>query len=224
MKKILPIGFAICMMVACKPGSDLDGEGSVSGLYAVGVQEGQALTGAEASGEMAQYCGAGQIDQYIASVAGKISFNAGYKEHPNAGYDAQIVKKVGNDGKEGYYFGQGSMFSGAGNLAMMPGKGRVDEIIRGTCRVILNSIGGAGGTTKGANCKYPQATVSRGGSVSGTSANGSVNGTGCTTIKMSNDSIKHKYEVAFCPQAVAGFFDTTGSGAAGEMHFIIKGN
>lgn len=206
----------------CKPTHSLDEGDNVSGLYAVGVSDGQALTGAEAATEMGQYCNPGQLEAYIQRVAGSISFNAGYKEHPNAGYDAQIVKKIGNDGEEGYYVGQGAMFDGAGSLAMMPGKGRVDEIIRGTCRVILNSIGG--NTTRSSNCSYPQATVSRNGSVSGTSASGTIDGTGCTTIKLANANIKHRYEVAFCPQAIAGFFDTTGSGAAGEMHFIMKGN
>lgn len=216
MKKTL---FLISAMaaVACKPSDSLQESDNFSGLYTLNVQAGSQLTNDNAVIELGKFCGADNLSAYIDRVAKKLSFNAGYAEHPNAGYDASIVKKTGPDGKEAYYIGNGEMYMGAGTLAMEPPtNGNISELITGYCRVAINSLKGGGG-----GCAYPVAEASMGGSVSGSSARGSISSPGCVITKLNNQQISQRAELAFCPDAVGVNFFTS-SGAAGEMSAIIR--
>lgn len=218
MKYLVP--FALLAVVACKPKDGLHESQNFSGLYTLSVQGGSALTGESAVAELNKYCDPAALPGYLGRIAQRLSFNAGYAEHPNAGYDASIVKQMGPDGVEGYYIGQGQMFDGAGSLAMMPPtNGSIDRLLAGYCKVALNSIRG----NKGAGCAYPQAELSTGGSVNGSSAAGSIGSSGCLIAKMSNPQFKHTAEIAFCPDALGGNFQTQGGGAAGEMSIIVRG-
>ena len=213
--KIMVIAAAL-VMFGCKANTGFEESNDFSGLYTLGVTSGAAMTNDAALQELGKFCGQDTLATYVARIARKLSFNAGYANHPNSGYDAEIVKQVGPDGKEAFYAGNGEMFS-EGNAAMfLPTNGSVSELVAGYCAVVMNSIKGGGG------CSYPTVEVSQGGSVSGTSARGSINGAGCITAKLQNQQIKHRAEFAFCPDALGLNFFTSGDGAAGEMSAIIR--
>jgi hypothetical protein len=211
----------------CKQGDfKLHESGNFAGLYSLGVNGGSPLSGQEAINEVGQYCNQQNLPGYVDKIAKRLSFNAGYAEHPNAGYDAALVKQ-----QDGYVIGNGQMFDGAGSLAMFPpNNGNISRLIAGYCGVVMASLGQGGGDAKlnfGAavspKCAYPTIEVTKGGSVSGNSAAGSIDSGNCIIAKMKNGPVKHAAEIAFCPEALGGNFKTGGDGAAGEMSIIIRG-
>lgn len=241
MKSLTPIlaslAAAICFigLSGCKAGDGLQESGGFSGLYSLGVTQGSQLSSADALTEIAQYCSPQNLPAYLDRIAKRLSFNAGYAEHPNAGYDANVIKQAGPDGVQAYYIGNGQMFDGAGSLAMFPPtNGNLSRLVAGYCGVVMASLGAGGGDSTAAfqasfgaavspKCGYPNVLVSKGGSVKGTSAAGSIGSNGCTVAKMQNASIKNTAEIAFCPDAIGGNFVSSGDGAAGEMSIIIRG-
>lgn len=223
--KTMRIAVLALAAAACKPGG-LQESDDHSGLYSLGVQGGSNLQGQGAVDALNQFCSPAALPGYIQKIAHKISFNAGYAEHPNAGYDAALVQKQGPDGDSAFYIGEGQMHDGAGSLAMFPPtNGNINRLIAGYCNVALQSLGGAAPGTKSGSakgCAYPQIAISQGGSVSGSSAKGQISSSGCIIAKMQNDQIKHTAEIAFCPDAIGGNFFSKGDGAAGEMSIIIR--
>lgn len=231
-KKLFIVATALALG-ACKSGSlKLNESKNFAGLYSLGVTTGTQLTGQDAVNEMATFCSPQNLPAYLDRIARRLSFNAGYAEHPNAGYDASVGKRQGPDGVEAYYIGDGQMFDGAGSLAMMPPtNGNISRLVAGYCGVVMASLGQGGGDAKAnygaaisAKCGYPTIELTKGGSVSGSSAAGSINSGGCLVAKMKNDAIKHGAELAFCPDALGGNFVTSGDGAAGEMSIIVRGD
>ncbi len=230
--KLIYLAVILAPLAACKSGDfQLHESGGFAGLYSLGVSPGTQLTGQDAVNEIGQFCNQQNLPGYIDRIAKRLSFNAGYAEHPNAGYDAGLVRKPGPDGQEAYYIGQGQMFDGAGSLAMFPpNNGNISRLIAGYCGVVMASLGQGGGDAKlnyGAavspKCAYPTIELTKGGSVSGSSAAGSISSGSCVVAKMKNGPIKHSAEIAFCPDALGGNFVTSGDGAAGEMSIIIRG-
>lgn len=215
MKKIAFIVMVLATS-ACKSGT-LQESDNFSGLYTLSMGAGSQLSKESALAELAKYCDTNAMPGYIERIARKLSFNAGYADHPNAGQDADIVKKVGPDGKEAWYIGQGQWYQGEGAQAMeLPTNGNISALIAGYCKVAMNSFkGGSDG------CAYPTAEASTGGSVSGNSARGSINSPSCLITKLNNQSIGQRAEFAFCPDALGVNFFTS-SGAAGEMSAIIR--
>lgn len=206
------------LAVGCKANNGFNESDNFSGLFTLAVTSGSQLTNDAALTELAKYCGQDTLQQYVDHIARKLSFNAGYSNHPDAGYDADIVKKVGPDGVEAYYIGNGQMYDGAGSLAMMPPtNGNMTALIGAYCQVAMNSLRGSGA------CAYPTAEASQGGSVSGNSARGSINSPSCIVTKLQNQQVRHRAEFAFCPDALGVNFFTSGDGAAGEMSAIIRG-
>lgn len=209
-----------CLLsVGCKQNSGLQESDNFSGLLTLGVTNGTQMTKENALIEIGKFCSREALPGYIDRIARKLSFNAGYEAHPNAGHDAGIAKKVGPDGKESYYMVEGEMFQAAGsNLGMLPPtNGNISDLITGYCRVAMASLQG-----DSSGCAYPMAEVSQGGSVSGSSARGSINSTSCIIAKLQNQQIGHRAEFAFCPDALGVNFFTSSSGAAGEMSAIIR--
>lgn len=218
----------LVLTIGCKPGQTAS-TGPVSGLYTLNVSAGSVLSGDAALTELDKFCGRGALDAYLGRVAGGFSFNAGYAEHPDAGYDASIVRKVGPDGVEGYYIGEGQMYSGSGFAMYPPTNGSITRLVQGYCSVVINSLRNAGGgirsqTTSNGICAYPQIEVSQGGSVSGSSASGSINSSNCLIARMANSSLRNTAEVAFCGDSFNANFQTQSDGAAGEMSFILQGS
>lgn len=202
----------------CKQNTGFQESDNFSGLLTLGVTSGTQMTKENALIEIGKFCSPAALPGYIDRISQKLSFNAGYSSHPNAGYDAGIVKRVGPDGKESYYIGSGQMFDGAGSLAMKPPtNGNISELIAGYCRVAMASLSG-----DASGCAYPMAEVSQGGSVSGSSARGSINSSSCIIAKLQNQQIRHRAEYAFCPDALGVNFFTSADGAAGEMSAIIR--
>ncbi len=216
MKNKIMVLAAASMLFACKSNIGFEESNDFSGLYTLGVTSGTVMTGEVALQELSKFCGQGTVGTYIERIARKLSFNAGYTNHPNSGYDAEIVKKMGPDGKEAFYIGNGEMFTPGSRAMDIPTNGNISELVAGYCAVVMNSLKGGGG------CAYPTVEVSQGGSVSGTSARGSINSPGCITAKLQNQQIKHRAEFAFCPDALGLNFFTSSDGAAGEMSAIIR--
>jgi len=216
MKSKIMVLAAASMLFACKASTGFEESNDFSGLYTLGVTSGTIMTSETALLELGKFCGEQTVGSYVERIARKLSFNAGYANHPNSGYDAEIVRKMGPDGKEAFYIGNGEMFTPESRAMDLPTNGNVSELIAGYCTVVMNSLKGGGG------CAYPTVEVSQGGSVSGTSARGSINSPGCITAKLQNQQIKHRAEFAFCPDALGLNFFTSSDGAAGEMSAIIR--
>ncbi len=216
MKNIFTVLAAASMLFACKANTGFEESNDFSGLYSLGVTSGTTMTNDAALLELGKMCAPQTVATYVERIARKLSFNAGYANHPNSGYDAEIVKKIGPDGKEGFYIGNGEMFTPESRAMDLPTNGSVSELVAGYCAVVMNSLKGGGG------CAYPTVEVSQGGSVSGSSARGSINSPGCITAKLQNQQIKHRAEFAFCPDALGLNFITSSDGAAGEMSAIIR--
>ncbi len=216
MKNIFTVLAAASMFFACKANTGFEESNDFSGLYSLGVTSGTTMTNDAALLELGKMCAPQTVATYVERIARKLSFNAGYANHPNSGYDAEIVKKIGPDGKEGFYIGNGEMFMPESRAMDLPTNGSVSELVAGYCAVVMNSLKGGGG------CAYPTVEVSQGGSVSGSSARGSINSPGCITAKLQNQQIKHRAEFAFCPDALGLNFITSSDGAAGEMSAIIR--
>jgi len=207
---------ATSVLFACKANTGFQESNDFSGLYTLGVTSGTPLSNDAAFQELSKFCGEQTLGGYVERIAKKLSFNAGYANHPNSGQDADIVRKIGPDGKEAFYIGN-SVSSLVDSRAMdIPTNGNVSELIAGYCTVVMNSLKGGGG------CAYPTVEVTQGGTVSGTSARGSINSPGCLTAKLQNQQIKHRAEFAFCPDAIGLNFFTSADGAAGEMSAIIR--
>jgi hypothetical protein len=216
MKNKFVILAAVSMLVACKANTGFEESNDFSGLYTLGVTSGSIMTNDAAFQELSKFCGQTSLEGYVARIAKKLSFNAGYANHPNSGYDAEIVRKMGPDGKEAFYIGNGEMFTPESRAMDLPTNGSISELVAGYCTVVMNSLKGGGG------CAYPTVEVSQGGSVSGSSARGSINSSSCITAKLQNQQIKHRAEFAFCPDALGLNFFTSSDGAAGEMSAIIR--
>ncbi len=220
---------------ACQPlSTGLKESQDFSGLYSLGVSGGAALGTPEAIAALNVFCAPENLPGYLDKIAKRLSFNAGYSEHPGAGYDAPIVMQNGPDGAQAYYIGNGQMFDGAGSFAMFPPtNGNISRLVAGYCGVALASLGGGSsgglpsratfGAAPSPKCGYPTIEVSQGGNVSGSSAAGSISSGGCVIAKMQNAAIRHTTEIAFCPDALGGNFKTNGDGAASEMSIIIRG-
>ena len=216
MKSTIMVLAAAWVTFGCKANSGFEESNDFSGLYTLGVTSGTTMTNDVALQELGKFCGQDTLATYVSRIARKLSFNAGYANHPNSGYDAEIVRQMGPDGKEGFYIGNGEMFTPESRAMDLPTNGSVSELVAGYCAVVMNSLKGGGG------CAYPTVEISQGGSVSGTSARGSINGAGCITAKLQNQQIKHRAEFAFCPDALGLNFFTSSDGAAGEMSAIIR--
>lgn len=211
-----------CIKSLGKNQSGKDSGREFSGIYEIGMEGGSTLDGAEAVREISRFCANENVDTYIDRIAKLFSFNAGYEEHPDSGYDAVVIKQLGDDGEEGYYVGKGEMTTGSEGLGMEPSKGRLDYLVKQYCSVALNSLIPASMNKyeKSFGCAYPEIEVSRGGSVNGTASSGRISASDCTIIHMQNKDIRHDFSIGFCEDEMAANFKAGGL-TSNEMSLIL---
>jgi hypothetical protein len=193
---------------------------SFSGLMALNMGASQPVAADQALQELARYCDQSTIGQFVASVAGTLSFTAGYNSAMEAGWDGQVVRGTGPNGRDGFWLGEGDMGS-SGGLAMFAPHGQsIDELVAGYCRVTMNTLRHDGST----RCAYDTATMARG-SLSGVASRGQVQAGDCLIAQMSSQSAGTRTEIAFCQGALgANLFQQGIAGITNQMSIVLRGS
>ena len=190
---------------------------STSSLFAIDQSiKGSELSLAEAPQKLSEFCGTSNDQAYALSIAGKVTFQAGYLRHfdgSGSSYRLNVADTV--TGKKGAFRSSEAQSYSTNGMAMYPPSKQMDHLdyFATECQVVARALEGQN--------NYRVDAVTTGAEFGGTLTDGSFNLSDCFSVDLSSRNSKRT--MAFCP---TGFFqnaEVTGT-ASSKTQLVMQTN